>query len=70
MEYKNWHRESNFYVCKRLRMLEHLKKNGYLPIRSEPDINNPKYTVWIFKNSEGLADTIEEYLIEQEKIKK
>lgn len=70
MDYKNWHRKSNFYVCKRMRMLEFLKKKGYLPVRTEPDIYNPKYNVWIFENSEGLADAIEEYLIEQENLNK
>lgn len=70
MDYKNWHRQSNFYVCKRLRLLEYLRDKGYLPIRHEPDMYNPKYNVWIFENSEGLADAIEEYLIAQENRKK
>ena len=70
MDYKNWHRQSDYYVCKRLRLLEHLRDRGYLPIRHEPDMYNPKYNVWIFKNSEGLADAIEEYLIAQENRKK
>ena len=56
------YREKKFYICKRLRMLEHLKKNGFLPIRSEPDIHNPRYTVWIFENSPELLDTIDEFI--------
>ena len=66
MEYRNHHRNNKYYVCKRMRLLEFLIKKGYVPIRTEPDIQNPKYNVWIYENSIELADAIEEYLIAQE----
>lgn len=61
----NWHRTGEFYVCKRLRLLNFLKNKGFLPIRTEPDIKNPKYSVWIFKNTEPLLDAIDEFLNQQ-----
>ena len=61
----NWHINSEYYICKRLRMLEHLKNKGFLPVRTEPDIKNPRYSVWIFKNSIELSEAIDEYLYKQ-----
>ena len=65
MEYRNWHRENKYYVCKRMRLLEYLKDRGFLPVRTEPDIHKPKYNVWIYENSPELADAIENYLEQQ-----
>ena len=64
-EFLNWHRTNKYYICKRLRMLEYLKSKGFLPIRTEPDIKNPKYSIWIFENSSELMDNIEQYLVQQ-----
>lgn len=50
------------YICKKLRMLQHLKERGFLPIRTEPDFNNPKYNVWIFEKTEALDEAVKEYL--------
>lgn len=50
-----------YYVCKKMRLLTHLHKNGFMPIRTQPDIKNPKYLVWIFENSEELRDCVESY---------
>lgn len=61
----NWHRDGKYYICKRLRLLEFLKDKGFLPLRTEPDIKNPKYSVWIFENSPELLDNIDEYLEKQ-----
>lgn len=65
MSYINWHTEGKYYYCKRLRLLEYLKERGFLPIRTEPDIKNPKYSVWVFENSPELLDNIDGYLIQQ-----
>lgn len=59
---KNWHTTNKYYICKRLRLLEFLRNKGFLPIRTEPDIKNPRYNVWIFENSTDLLDTIDEFL--------
>lgn len=53
--------KNEFYTCKRLRMLEYLKSKGFIPCLTVPDVNNPKYNVWKFKNTPELEDTIEEY---------
>lgn len=66
MEYRNWQRGNSQYVCTRLRLVEHLRNRGYLPIKTIPDKNNPKYNVWIYENNEALEEAIEEFFIIQE----
>lgn len=60
MEKQTKHR-AEFYTCKRLRLLEYLKKEGFMPYLTLPDVNNPRYNVWRFKNSPELEDAIERY---------
>ena len=50
-----------YYICKRLRLLEYLLDKGYEPIRSIPDPDNWKLKNWIFKNSEQLTNDINDY---------
>lgn len=51
------------YVCRKLRLLAHLLQHGYEPFRTEPDVNNPRYNVWLFWEDEegGLRSCIEDY---------
>lgn len=50
-----------YFVCKRLRMLEYLRAKGHLPIAIIPDCNNPRYSVWRFKNNPDLDKAIDEW---------
>ena len=65
MECQNWQRGRDYYVCSRLRLVEHLKKRGFLPIKTLPDKNNPKYNVWVYENNTSLEDAIEEFFVIQ-----
>lgn len=55
---------AEFYTCKRLRLLQYLKENGFIPVMTIPDVSNPRYNVWKFKNSPELEQTIERYFEE------
>lgn len=50
-----------YYYCKRLRMLEYLKKRGFLPATTIPDMNNPKYNIWLFEWTEDFDVVMKEY---------
>lgn len=52
---------NEYYTCKRLRMLEYLRGKGFIPYMTLPDVNNPKYLVWRFKNTPQLETAIDEY---------
>lgn len=49
------------YCCRRLRMLSYLRELGFEPFATVPDVNNPKFNVWLFNNSPELEDAIHEY---------
>lgn len=51
----------NVYVCKRMRLLTHLKKAGFYPFKVIPDVNNPKFNVWLFERSEKLDKELKNY---------
>jgi len=53
-----------YYICKRLRMLEYLRKKGFVPQRTMPDINNPKFNVWQFEYTSDLEQAIRIYFAE------
>lgn len=50
-----------YYACKRLRLLSFLKERGFMPYETVPDVNNPKFNVWLFHNSPELREAVEEY---------
>lgn len=54
-------RHKDTYTCKRLRMLEYLKKKGYTPIATIPDPTNDRYNWWIFENSPTFEACVSEY---------
>lgn len=60
-------KHGEFYLCKRLRLLEFLRSKGFIPEQTLPDCNNPKYLVWRFRNSVELEAAIDSYF---EQIKK
>ena len=53
--------KNEYYTCKRLRMLEYLKNEGFIPYLTLPDVDNPRYNVWLFHNTPELEDTVENY---------
>lgn len=54
-------KHGEYYLCKRMRMLEYLRNKGFIPEATLPDMQNPKYYVWRFKNTPELEDAINEY---------
>ena len=53
--------KQEYYTCKRLRMLEYLKGEGFVPYLTLPDVSNPRFNVWRFKNTPELEDAIDKY---------
>lgn len=49
------------FTCRRLRMLNYLRDRGFIPFKSVPEINNPKYYNWLFYNSPELEQAINEW---------
>ena len=49
------------YVCKRLRMLEFLRNRGFYPVATIPDMNNPKYNIWLFDWTDEFEEAKKEY---------
>ena len=49
------------YVCRRMKLCSFLLSKGFKYERVEQDKFNPKYQVWIFKNTPELKLAIEEY---------
>lgn len=54
-------KHGEYYTCKRLRMLQYLKEEGFLPYLTLPDSGNPRFNVWRFKNSPELEEVIDRY---------
>lgn len=55
-------KHGNYYTCKRMRLLEYLLRNGYVPVETVPDPQNWKYKHWIFENTgEEFEACIERY---------
>ena len=51
----------DYYTCKRLRLLNHLKSNGFTPFATIPEPTNHNYNWWLFENSPELEKCINEY---------
>lgn len=51
----------DFYTCKRLRMLEYLKKKGYTPKATIPDPTNARYNWWLFDSTPDFEQCVYEY---------
>lgn len=52
---------NDYYVCKRLRLCHFLLMKGFNFDSYRPDKYNPKYLVWLFKNSDKLQSAVSEY---------
>lgn len=53
--------QKEYYTCKRMKLLIFLRNKGFIPEQTIPDLYNPKYLVWRFKNTPELEQAIEEY---------
>ncbi len=53
--------KGEYYTCKRLRLLQFLKERGFLPYMTLPDVDNPKFNIWRFKNSPELESALDEW---------
>lgn len=49
------------YVCRKIRLYFFLREKGFDCEFDRQDVNNPKYKVWVFKDSPELREAIEEY---------
>lgn len=61
---ENKHRD--LYACKRLRMLEYLKRHGFTPTATIPDPTNARYNWWLFENTPEFEACVSAYF-EQKK---
>ena len=61
MEQKERKHKSETYLCKRWRMLEFLISEGFQPIQTLVDPENPRYKVWRFQNSPEFEQSVERY---------
>lgn len=49
------------YVCRRPRLCRYLMNCGFAPYQTTADRNNPRYTVWLFEHTPGLAAAVLDY---------
>lgn len=54
-------KKDSIYVCRKIRLLNHLLNKGFMFIRTEQDKYKPNYNVWLFKDTIELRNSIEEY---------
>lgn len=54
-------KKSDVYVVKHLRMATYLMSLGFRLIRTHEDRNNPKFNVFIFKDTEELRKAMNNY---------
>lgn len=58
---KNQTHKKDYYICKRLRLLNYLLENGFKPYAETPDPNNIKMRWWLFSNSPELDVALNKY---------
>lgn len=49
------------FTCKRLRLLSYLRKRGFIPYATVPEVTNPVFYNWLFKNTPQLENALDEY---------
>jgi hypothetical protein len=54
-------KHKSYYTCKRLRLLEYLKKKGFTPKATIPDPTNTNYNWWLFDNTPEFEQCVNEY---------
>lgn len=68
MEERQCKHQKEYYTCKRMKLLIFLRNKGFIPEQTIPDLYNPKYLVWRFKNTPELESAIEEYFSQVNKV--
>ena len=61
--------ENEYFICKTSRMLEYLRKLGFIPIKTLPDYKNPKYYVWKFEQTPEFIVARDEWFRQIEELK-
>ena len=51
----------NYYICRKMRLLDWLVKRGHQPLREQVDIKNPRMKVWVYESTPELLDCVEDY---------
>lgn len=46
-------------------MLEYLRNHGYYPTATIPDMNNPRYNIWLFEWTDDFEKVRAEYFATQ-----
>lgn len=52
---------TEYYICKRMRLLSFLIKRGFEVIETIPDANNPSFNCWLFVKTPELMTAVNEY---------
>jgi hypothetical protein len=54
-------KDNKIFVCKRMRVLNHLVNAGFEPFETIVDANNINYKNWLFERTEALTKTLDDY---------
>lgn len=54
-------KNTEYYICKRLKLLDFLRKRGFEVIDTVPDAKNPLYNCWRFKRTPEILAAVTEY---------
>ena len=49
------------YVCRKIRLLNHLLNSGFMFIRTDKDKYKSNYNIWLFNDTPELRNSREEY---------
>lgn len=50
------------FICRTLRMCRYLIDNGFDWVETRPDKKNPKFDVWVFKDTPELSQCVSKYI--------
>lgn len=53
--------EKSYFICRTTRMLEFLRKKGFIPVQTLPDFFNPKYYIWKFEETPEFIEARDEW---------
>ena len=53
--------KTEYYTCRRLKLLDFLMKHGFEVVDTIPDAHNPKYNWWRFIKTPELLEAVNEY---------
>ena len=53
--------KTEYYICRRLKLLDYLQKSGFSVVDTIPDAQNPRYKCWRFVKTPELLAKVDEY---------